>query len=155
MAERATVRLDEDELWAFLEQGHTGILTSLQRDGTPVALPVWYVVLERAVYVSGPAHTKKWKRIGRDPRVSFLVEEGLDWRELQAVHLSGTAHFVEDPGTTETVAELLDGKYEAFRTARKTMPEPAQRTYAGASRLIRIDPHRRTLSWNNAKLPLG
>ena len=155
MAERVTVRLDEDELWAFLERGHTGILTSLQRDGAPVALPVWYVVFDRAIYVSGPAHTRKWKRIGRDPRVSFLVEEGLAWRELQAVHLSGTAHFVEDTPAAEAVAGLLDEKYAAFRTVRKTMPEQTQRNYGGASRLIRIDPQRRTLSWNNAKLPLG
>ena len=83
------MRLDEDELWAFLERGHTGILTSLRRDGFPVTLPVWYAVLARTVYVSGPAHTKKWRRIERDSRVSFLVEEGHAWRDLQAVQLTG------------------------------------------------------------------
>ena len=108
MAKRVTVRLDEDELWAFLEQGHTGILTSLRRDGAPVALPVWYVVLDRTVYVSGPEHTKKWRRIDHDARVSFLVEEGLAWRELQAVHLSGAAHFVEDRETIDRVGYALD-----------------------------------------------
>ena len=51
MAERVTVRLNEDEIWSFLEQGHTGILTSLRRDGTPIALPVWYAVHERTVAV--------------------------------------------------------------------------------------------------------
>ena len=154
MAERVTVRLDDDELWAFLEQGHTGILTSLRRDGAPVALPVWYVVLDRTAYVSGPARTKKWQRIDRDPRVSLLVEEGLAWRELQAVHLSGTAHFVEDHDTIDRVGRALDQKYAQFRTARAAMPERTQQAYGSGARLIRIEPQGRILSWNNAKLPL-
>ena len=50
---------------------------------------------------------------------------------------------------------LLDEKYAAFRTARSTMPEAAQRNYGRGNRLIRIEPGERTLTWNNAKLPLG
>lgn len=155
MAAKVTVRLDEDEIWAFLEQGHTGILTSLRRDGTPIALPVWYGVVDRAVYVSGPAHTKKWKRIAHDPRVSFLVEEGLAWRELQAVQLNGRAQFVEDPDTIQRVGRVLDEKYSAFRTSRKAMPDRVQRNYGSGSRLVRIEPEGRILSWNNAKLALS
>ena len=34
--------------------------------------------------------------IERDPRVSFLVEEGERWAELQAVQINGHAEFVED-----------------------------------------------------------
>ena len=41
-----SLRLSADEAWAFLEKGHTGILTSLRRDGWPISLPVWYVALE-------------------------------------------------------------------------------------------------------------
>ncbi len=155
MAKRVSVRLDDDEIWAFLERGHTGILTSLRRDGSPVALPVWYTVLDRAVYVSGPAHTKKWQRIERDPRVSFLVEEGLAWRELQAVQLSGKAVFVDDEASLQRVGELLDAKYSAFRTQRKAMPEGTRKHYSGSSRLVRIEPEGRILNWNNAKLELG
>ena len=42
---------------------HTGVLTSLRRDGAPVSLPVWFVALDRRIYVSGPARTKKFARI--------------------------------------------------------------------------------------------
>lgn len=155
MAARPTVRLDDAEIWAFLEQGHTGILTSLRRDGVPIALPVWYAAFDRAVYVSGPAHTRKWRRIERDSRVSFLVEEGLAWSELQAVQLNGIAVFVEDEDTRRRVAEVLDAKYAAFRTQRKSMPDRVQKNYAGGARLVRIEPAGRILSWNNAKLSLS
>ena len=91
-----SVRLSPDEAWGIIEHAHTGIFTSLRRDGTPVALPVWFVSLDRRIYVSGPAGSKKFARVRRDPRVSFLVESGTRWAELVAVHLSGDAHRLTD-----------------------------------------------------------
>jgi hypothetical protein len=44
-----SVRLDDDEVWAFLEKGHTAAFTTLREDGRPVTLPVWYVVLNRRI----------------------------------------------------------------------------------------------------------
>ena len=76
-------------------------------------------------------------------------------RELQAVQLNGEAVFVEDEETTRRVGELLDEKYAAFRTSRKTMPGRVQQHYGGGARLVRIEPEGRILSWNNAKLSLS
>ena len=53
------IRLSEDEAWDVLGKFHTGILTTLRRDGTPVSLPVWYVVDERTIIVKTPPRTKK------------------------------------------------------------------------------------------------
>lgn len=155
MARRPSLRLDEDEIWSFLEQGHTGILTTLRRDGMPIALPVWYVVDERAIYVSGPARTAKWKRLAHDSRASFLVEKGLAWRDLEAVQLNGRAVFVDDPALLARIAELSDAKYAAFRTARPAMPERARAHYDAGIRTVRIEPEGRILSWRNAKLPIA
>jgi hypothetical protein len=52
------IRLSVDEAWDTIDRAHTGILTTLRRDGVPVSLPVWFVVLDRRIYVSGPANTK-------------------------------------------------------------------------------------------------
>src|SRR5690606_22581477 len=84
-----SVRLSSDEAWDVLAHAHTGILTSLRRDGRPITLPVWFAVLERRIYVSGPATAKRHARVRRDPRVAFLVESGERWAELRAVHVSG------------------------------------------------------------------
>ncbi|HEX4530444.1 MAG TPA: pyridoxamine 5'-phosphate oxidase family protein [Acidimicrobiia bacterium] len=45
------VRLSEDEAWAELDAAHTGILTTLRRDGWPVSLPVWFATIGRQIYV--------------------------------------------------------------------------------------------------------
>ena len=43
------ISMSDDEAWHFIEQGHTGILTTLRRDGWPVALPLWFPVHDRRI----------------------------------------------------------------------------------------------------------
>src|SRR5579862_3085339 len=91
-----SIRLTAEEAWDVLEQSHTGILTTLRADGSPITLPIWFVALDRTICFSAPSRTKKVARVRRDPRASFLVESGERWAELRAVHLSGEVAFVED-----------------------------------------------------------
>jgi nitroimidazol reductase NimA-like FMN-containing flavoprotein (pyridoxamine 5'-phosphate oxidase superfamily) len=148
------VRLSGDEAWSVIAASHTGIFTSLRRDGVPIALPVWFVVLDRRVYVSGPATTKKLARVRHDPRVSFLVESGERWRDLRAVHVTGRARIVaaEEIDLLERVAVAGDTKYAHFRTAREEMPDATRRHYSVETAVIEITPDDRVLSWHNARL---
>jgi len=146
------VRLSREEAWAELEGAHTGILTTLRSDGMPIALPVWFVALDEKVYVSAPAHTKKLKRVRKDPRVSFLVESGERWAELRAVHLTGRARIVDDEEVIARVRDVLDAKYAAYRTDRSRMPDATREYYSVESELIEIVPDERILTWDNARL---
>jgi PPOX class probable F420-dependent enzyme len=147
-----SIRLSSEESWSFLEKGHTGILTSLRRDGWPISLPVWYVALDRKIYVRGPAQTKKYGRMRRDPRVAFLVETGLKWKELSAVHLTGRARSVTDATELERVNEAIDAKYAAFRTERSKMPGATAAHYQQATAVVCIEPEGKLLTWDNARL---
>ncbi len=149
------VRLTADEAWRVLEAAHTGILTTLRADGMPIALPVWFVALDRRIYLGTPSNTKKVARLRRDRRASFLVESGERWAELRAVHLTGHARFVTDPELTGRVNERFAAKYASFATPRAAMPEATRRHYeAGKRMLIEITADERILSWDNARLTL-
>jgi PPOX class probable F420-dependent enzyme len=138
-------RLSQQEAWAVLTEAHTGILTTLKVDGTPISLPMWFVALNERVYVITPAHTKKVGRVTRDPRVSFLVESGTRWTELQAVHLTGRARVVDDDDLHRRVRDALDDKYAAFRT------EGGDRNVDDiVFALIEIVPDDRILTWDNS-----
>jgi PPOX class probable F420-dependent enzyme len=150
-----SVRLSPDDAWRVIEGSHTGILTTLRRDGMPIALPVWFVVLDRRVYVSGPAHTKKFVRVRHDDRVSFLVEAGGAWAELVGVHLTGTARVIDDSELLARVREALDAKYSAFRRDRAVMPARTAQYYETATATIEIEPDERVLTWDNARLLAG
>lgn len=147
-----SVRLSPDEAWAVVGAAHTGIFTSLRRDGMPIALPLWFVALDRCIYVSGPATAKRVARVRRDPRVSFLVESGAHWSELRAVHLTGRARVVTEPELIARVAAALEAKYGAFRTRRSAMPAATRAHYEVELATIEIMPDAHILSWDNARL---
>jgi hypothetical protein len=146
-----SVRLSEGEAWDVLGSSHTGILTSLRRDGVPVSLPVWFVVDDRSVLVAGPAASHKFTRIRRDGRIAFLVESGEAWKDLRAVHLIGRGDVVEQPDW-ESVDALFDAKYAGFRTPREKMPAATRAHYDGARSLVRLTPTERLLTWDNQRL---
>ncbi len=150
---RRGVRMTEDEAWDFVEQAHTGILTTLRRDGVPIALPVWFATLDRRIYVV--TRGKKVQRVARDARSSFLVEAGERWAELQAVHLTGRSSIIEPSEDLQRrISEQIAFKYRAFRTAPKEMPTATKEHYAKAGATIELIPDERILSWDNHHLGL-
>ena len=151
-----SVRLSRVEAWAVLAAAHTGILTTLRADGTPVALPMWFVAIDERIYVGTPTHTKKVARVRRDPRVSFLVESGQRWAALVGVHLTGKARVVDDdPDLLARVNAAMDDKYHAFRTSRREMPDGTRRHYEVETAVIEVTPDERILTWDNSRLQLG
>lgn len=150
-----SVRLSEARCWEVLEQSHTGILTTLQRDGWPVSLPVWFCVIDRTIYVRTPQGSRKVARIHADERACFLVESGLAWSELRAVELRVSAAIVEAEATIEAVEAALGAKYEGFRPRRAAMPEPSRLHYSRGSAIIALRPAGALLSWDNAQISLA
>jgi PPOX class probable F420-dependent enzyme len=150
-----SVRMSGDEAWAALAGAHTGILTTLRRDGMPITLPVWFAVLDRRIFVSGPARTQKFARLRRDPRVSFLVESGERWADLRGVHLTGRAVVVDDTELLQRIGSAMHDKYGPFRTPRDTMPDATRAHYETEATTIEIIADDRVLSWDNARLELG
>src|SRR5262245_15474006 len=145
-----------EEAWERLAATHTGIVTTLRRDGTPIATPMWFCVHEGAVYFGTPSKSKTAARLRRDPRVGFLVESGQRWAELWAVHLAGVATVVDDPETIEAVGAVMAVKYAGFSTPRSEYPENARRFYEADTRVLyRIEAEPRIISWDNPKLGLA
>jgi nitroimidazol reductase NimA-like FMN-containing flavoprotein (pyridoxamine 5'-phosphate oxidase superfamily) len=123
------IRLSRDKAWEELSRAHTGILTSLKADGTPITLPIWFVALDRRVYFSAPARTGKVARLRRNARCCFLVESGTYWREMKAVLVTGQALEVGDGEARRRARQALDAKYDAFRIKHADMPDPTRATY--------------------------
>jgi hypothetical protein len=156
MAEpRRSVRMTEDEAWQMLDQSVNGILTTLRRDGRPVALPIWYVALDRRIYIN--TRGKKVDRARNDPRCSFLVEAGERWADLRAVHLECLVTVIEpDPDLAARISEAIAAKYAAYRTASAAMPSATRERYAqlpGA--VLELVPQGKMLTWDNRHLDLG
>lgn len=147
------LQLTDAEQDALLTTAHTAIITTLRRDGWPVTLPVWFIWTAGHVYIGTPPGSAKVKRIRRDNRCSVLIESGQAWVDLAAVEY--TARSVQlDPGPeADSVAELLDKKYSAFRPAQDRLPPAVQQHYAEQI-YYRLDPVGHIISWDNSKIRL-
>jgi nitroimidazol reductase NimA-like FMN-containing flavoprotein (pyridoxamine 5'-phosphate oxidase superfamily) len=147
-------RMSEDEIWDTVVNSHTGILTTLRRDGNPIALPLWFVCLDRTIYAQ--SRGKKLARIAHDPRASFLVESGYKWAELKAVHLIGTAKIIDlDEDLACRFRDEMARKYADARSSPSEMPkETADHYRTGIRGVIEFSPTpgERILNWDNANL---
>lgn len=149
------IALNEVELWGFVGDARTAIVTTLRRDGWPVSLPVWFVVLDRSIYFKTYPTMRKIARIARDPRASFVVEDGGRWTELRAVSLSVTAEVLA-PGADADAARLaLDVKYPPeLNVPVDRLPEVSQAYYAGDDVIVKLTPAGPPISWDNRRLRL-
>jgi len=153
------VRLSEEEAWAELDTAHTGILTTLRRDGRPVSLPVWFATVGRTIYVSTPAKTRKVEHVRNDPRATFLVERGEKWIELCAVMVYADVELLEPGDEYDTASAAITAKYAGFGMERKALgekkvPDATKAHYAGRRAMLRLTPTERLVTWDNSRLRL-
>ena len=150
------IQLTDEELWAFVATSWTGILTTLRRDGTPVPVPLWFVVTdERTIATTTLARSKKVSRLRRDPRATFLVESGRLWTELKAAILVGHAQVVDDQDIVAGIQRQLDAKYpDALGVARDERPDATKAHYAASQVGIRFEATEPAVTWDNAKIRL-
>lgn len=139
-----------DERDAFLAGAYTGVLTTLRRDGSPISLPMWFVVLQRDVHFRTRASARKVMRIDRDPRASFVVDTGSAWIDLRSVSITGVLREVTGPAA-DAVEAALNAKYRGLGVPER-VPARTAAHYADASRYYRLVPEQRELTWDNSKL---
>jgi len=149
------VTLTEEEAWERLANSHTGIITTLRRDGWPISLPMWFAVVDHKIYMRTLAASKKALRIKHDQRACFMVESGEAWKDLAAVVVPVRASLIDPSGEEATRAlAAMGAKYRGFGLPQKQVPAATKRHYGAGNVVIRLDPAGKMITWNNAKIRL-
>jgi nitroimidazol reductase NimA-like FMN-containing flavoprotein (pyridoxamine 5'-phosphate oxidase superfamily) len=149
------IHLKDSELWAYVSAAHTAVLTTLRRDGWPVALPVWFAVVDRLIYVKTFPTLVKAKRIVHDSRASFVVQDGEAWTELRAVTMSTTAELLPEGLEADAARHALAAKYPPdIDVPVHRLPEASRAYYGAEDVIIRLTPTSKPISWDNSRLRL-
>jgi len=111
---RAAVRLSDDELADFLESNMKVQVATVGPDGAPHLTTLFYALDEQGrITFWTYGRSQKIKNLRRDPRVSCLVEDGIEYGELRGVSIQGRAELVEDYDEIRTlgrrVVEVMAG----------------------------------------------
>src|SRR5438552_4416423 len=149
MHRRNEIALTPEERQAYLRDSHTIILSTLDRQGYPHSVAMWYVVdPDGTVLMTTFAKSQKALNLRRDPRCSLLVESGRKYKDLKGLLVRGRATLEAD---TERVLDLLERVHEKYNRGPAAGLRDAMRHQASKRVLIRVRPER-VSSWDHRKL---
>ncbi len=150
MRRRKTIALTPEEQRRYLAESHTLILTSLDRQGYPHSVAMWYVVDPAGdVVMTTFAKSQKAVNLRRDPRCALLIESGRTYEELKGLLIRGRATLEQDE---EKVLDVLETVHHKYNTPGPTEGlRDAMRGQARKRTMIRVRPER-VSSWDHRKL---
>jgi len=138
------------EVEAFLAEARTLQVATINPDGTPHLVAMWYVLLDGKLAFWTYGRSQKVQNLKRDPRISCMVEDGNpgDYGSLRGISVKGTADVVEDREVVLQLGQDLASRYfggldEASR---------AGVAQSGAKRVAVIVTADRIISWDHRKL---
>ena len=98
MKQRDQVAMSPGEVAALLAEGRKLQLATINQDGTPHLVAMFYTMIGGQIAFWTYRSSLKARNLARDPRLSCLVEAGEEYFELRGVQVSGAARCVADPG---------------------------------------------------------
>ncbi len=97
-------------LLAFCQHAELLRLAYLDRQGFPRAVPVWFVIIDRAYYVGTGTTSAKWRAMQRDARIGWVIDGG-SRSGYKGASLRGRAAEVRDATMRARVYDALGKKY--------------------------------------------
>lgn len=134
---------------AFLEVGRDLQVASINADGTPHLVTMWYLRDGDDLCFWTYRKSQKVVNVRRDPRTTVLVATGEEYDELRGVSINGTATVVDD---LDQVLEFGEKVYEKYwGPIDNDLVREGVRTMGAKRVVIRVSPVK-TTSWDHSKL---
>src|SRR5207245_11795266 len=105
MSRRDQIRMNDEEIRAFLEEQRTLQVATIDHDGWPHLVAMWYVLINDEVVYWTYARAQKAVNLQRDPRLTCLVEAGERYEELVGVQIKRRAAIKNDPATVHAISQ--------------------------------------------------
>jgi PPOX class probable F420-dependent enzyme len=148
MKQRDRVAMAAGEIAAFLAGSRKLQLATINPDGTPHLVTMYYVMLNRQITFWTYRASQKARNLDRDPRVTCLVETGDQYFDLRGVQVQGTAWRIEEPAAVREIGRhIATGLGDATGDSLEEYVEHAARKRVGYA----VEP-RLIISWDHSKL---
>ena len=151
MKRRDMIRMNDEEIRSFLEEQRTLLVATLDHDGFPHLVAMWYVLSGNEIAFWTYARSQKVVNLKRDPRLSCLVESGERYDELRGVQIKGRAVLSAEP---EMVLQLGKAIWERYTGPLNERTRPMVEAQASKRVAIFVQPLE-VVSWDHRKLNGG
>jgi nitroimidazol reductase NimA-like FMN-containing flavoprotein (pyridoxamine 5'-phosphate oxidase superfamily) len=101
------IAMTTDEVDAYLRTERTCRVGTVGASGGPHVSALWFVWDGAAVWLNSVVKSQRWVNMVRDPRVSVLVDSGVEFMELQGVEIIGDTEVVGEVPRTDTPDPVL------------------------------------------------
>ena len=118
------MNLADGRVQAFLAGRQVVVLATVQPDGAPLAMPMWFLHDPASLTMITVANIQKVRNLRRDPRVC-VVAEGGETGAVQGVSVHGLAEFLPESAERRALTERLVEKYAPYLERRwkgRSMP---------------------------------
>ena len=141
------IAMSPDELNRFLGVERTCRVASVGADGSPHNTPLWFVWDGDCLWLYSIVRSQRWTDLQRDPRVSVVVDGGVDFFDLHGAELRGEVEAVGEAPRTDSPNPEVEEPERLFaeKYSGGTM------VYDGAHAWLRLRP-RKIASWDFRKL---
>ena len=103
--------LDDAAVQRFLATKEVALLATVQADGAPLAMPMWFLHGPATLTMISVEGLQKVRNLRRDPRVCVVAEAGGGGPDIRGVSVKGRAEFLDDGTERRTLVEGFHAKY--------------------------------------------
>jgi PPOX class probable F420-dependent enzyme len=117
--------LGADTVQRFLAARHVVVLATAQPDGSPLAMPMWFLHDPAAITMISVDNLQKVRNLRRDPRVCVVAESAnATGGDARGVTVQGRAEFLADGPDRQALADRFHAKYPGLQRlwGGRTMP---------------------------------
>ncbi|MDF1594729.1 MAG: pyridoxamine 5'-phosphate oxidase family protein [Acidimicrobiia bacterium] len=149
---RTDISMTLEEIDAFLATGRNLQVATKGLDGWPHVTTLWYTMRNGLITFRSFRRSQRIVNLGRDPRLTVLVETGDTYENLRGVMVKGTAELSDDRQEVLKVYGAVAAKYQFDGTALD--PEAAEALFgarAAKNTVVTVHPDR-IASWDHRRL---
>ena len=103
--------LTDPRLQAFLATKEVVVLATVQPDGAPLAMPMWFLPDGATLVMISVDGLQKVRNLRRDPRLCVVAETGTRG-DIRGVTVRGRAEFLGDGPERRALADRFHAKYD-------------------------------------------
>jgi PPOX class probable F420-dependent enzyme len=133
--------LADDRVQRFLATRYVAVLATVQPDGAPLAMPMWFLPDPAAITMLSVDDLPKVRNLRRDPRVCVVAETAsATGGDPKGVTVHGRVEFLGDSPERRALVERFHARYPGLQGLWGGLAMPANRV------MFRIVPAR-VRSW--------
>jgi hypothetical protein len=152
---RDKIKMTPDEVASYLAENFKVQVATVGKDGAPHLVTMFYALYEGKITFTTYKASQKVLNLRRDPTMTCLVEDGVEYNELRGVALYGRGVIIEDPEPRKKVGYVVGSRMAGLPVP--ALGEPIDPVVAEgieqalAKRVLILMEPDRVVSWDHRK----